>query len=136
MPRDCIITCFQSYEIFKGTDPEVSPKNRATQFKFFYSPICRTIINAYPSKLILNHRKCFQLLLNDTEVSSEVDRCIKVCISNITVSTEAVTIPTSTEIPYIEGATARQLSYKFFCRYHLGHCDRQKKYTAFFQTVT
>ncbi|VDM96151.1 unnamed protein product [Thelazia callipaeda] len=44
--------------------------------------------------------------LNDTDFMAELDKCVRTCLPNITKASEAVTPPVSTEIPYIEGATA------------------------------
>ncbi|MCP9264407.1 hypothetical protein DINM_022483 [Dirofilaria immitis] len=46
------------------------------------------------------------MLLNDTDLITEIDKCVRVCLLNVTVPSEAITVPISTEIPYIEGATA------------------------------
>uniref|UniRef100_F1KVC2 Gliomedin n=2 Tax=Ascaris TaxID=6251 RepID=F1KVC2_ASCSU len=47
------------------------------------------------------------LLHNDTDLATEIEGCMRICLSNITtLPPEISTLPTSTEIPYIEGATA------------------------------
>ncbi|VDO56595.1 unnamed protein product [Brugia timori] len=47
-----------------------------------------------------------RILLNDTDVLPEIDKCIRICLPNITIPSDIDIPPTSTEIPYIEGATA------------------------------
>uniref|UniRef100_A0A915Q4L4 Uncharacterized protein n=1 Tax=Setaria digitata TaxID=48799 RepID=A0A915Q4L4_9BILA len=46
------------------------------------------------------------MLLNNTDLMPEIDRCVRFCLPNVTVPSELDTTLTSTEIPYIEGATA------------------------------
>lgn len=48
------------------------------------------------------------MLLNDTDLMPEIDKCVRTCLSNVTIPSEADMPPTTTEIPYIEGATARK----------------------------
>ncbi|CAG9531304.1 unnamed protein product [Cercopithifilaria johnstoni] len=46
------------------------------------------------------------MLLNDTDLMPEIDKCVRICLLNITIPSEADIPPISTEIAYIEGATA------------------------------
>lgn len=52
------------------------------------------------------------MLLNDTDLMPEIDKCVRICLPNITIPSEAEIPPTSTEIPYIEGATARNFLFR------------------------
>lgn len=52
-----------------------------------------------------------QMLRNYTDIAIEAEECFRACLTNITISKE-LPITTSTEIPYIEGVTARTCSFK------------------------
>lgn len=54
------------------------------------------------------------MLLNDTDLMPEIDKCIRICLPNITIPSESEMPLTSTEIPYIEGATARKFFFASF----------------------
>ncbi|KAM3722241.1 Gliomedin [Dirofilaria immitis] len=88
----------ENFEMFRTECPKVGPMECPTQMVF----------EREKTQYVERQLPYFvrMMLLNDTDLITEIDKCVRVCLLNVTVPSEAITVPISTEIPYIEGATA------------------------------
>ncbi|VDO36271.1 unnamed protein product [Onchocerca flexuosa] len=89
----------ENFEMFRTECPKIEPMECPTQMTFEGEGGLRYVEHQLPYFVKM-------MLLNDSDLTTEIDKCVRFCLSNVTVPSETVIVPVSTEIPYIEGATA------------------------------